>query len=93
LGKRLWTPVFGLQCAVFTAWQPRRYDVLGQGSRKSPSGVRVREPVNKFPDLVRYLVRRLKVLFPSVGRKRIAQTLARAGLRLSTSTVGRKLKD
>ena len=36
--------------------------------------VQVREPVNKFPDLVRYLVRRLKVLFPSMGRKRIAQT-------------------
>lgn len=54
--------------------------------------VQVRDPVNKFPDLVRYLVRRLKVLFPSMGRKRIAQTLTRAGLHLSTSTVGRMLK-
>ena len=54
--------------------------------------VQMREPVNKFPDLVRHLVRRLKVLFPSMGRKRIAQTLARAGLRLSVSTVGRMLK-
>jgi transposase InsO family protein len=54
--------------------------------------VQMREPVNKFPDLVRYLIRRLKVLFPSMGRKRIAQTLARAGLRLSASTVGRMLK-
>ena len=42
---------------------------------------------------MRYLVRRLKVLFPSLGRKRIAQTLARAGLHLSASTVGRMLKD
>ncbi|UCC29849.1 MAG: transposase, partial [Phycisphaerales bacterium] len=55
--------------------------------------VQVREPVNKFPDLVRYLVCRLKVLSPSMGRKRIAQTLTRAGLRLSASTVGRMLKD
>ena len=55
--------------------------------------VQLREPVNKFPALVRYLVRRLKVLFPSMGRKRIAQTLSRAGLRLSASTVGRMLKD
>ena len=55
--------------------------------------VQMREPVNKFPDLVGYLVRKLKVLFPSVGRKRIAQTLARAGLHLSASTVGRMLKD
>ena len=53
--------------------------------------VQLREPVNRFPDLVRYLVRRLKVLFPSLGRKRIAQTLARAGLHLSASTVGRML--
>ena len=55
--------------------------------------VQLREPVNKFPDLVRYLVRKLKVLSPSMGRKRIAQTLARAGLHLSASTVGRMLKD
>ncbi len=55
--------------------------------------VQAREPVNKFPDLVRYLVRRLKVLCPFMGRKRIAQTLTRAGLHLSTSTVGRMLKD
>ncbi len=55
--------------------------------------VQVREPVNKFPDLVRYLVRRLKALLPSMGRKRIGQTLARAGLHLSASTVGRMLKD
>ncbi len=55
--------------------------------------VRMREPVNKFPELVRYVVRRLTVLFPSLGRKRLAQTLARAGLHLSASTVGRMLKD
>jgi len=55
--------------------------------------VQTREPVNKFPDLVRYVVRRLKVLFPSMGCKRIAQTLVRAGLQLSASTVRRMLKD
>jgi transposase InsO family protein len=55
--------------------------------------VQMRELVNKFPDLVRYLVRRLKALVPSMGRNRIAQTLTRAGLRLSASTVGRMLKD
>ncbi len=55
--------------------------------------VQMREPVNKFPDLVGYVVRKLKLLFPSMGRKRIAQMLARAGLQLSSSTVGRMLKD
>ncbi len=61
-------------------------------SRQSPL-VQMREPVNKCPELVRYVVCRLKVLFPSLGRKRIAQTLARAGLHLSASTVGRMIRD
>ena len=49
----------------------------------------------KFPRATQlgYVVCRLKVLFPSMGRKRIAQTLTRAGLHLSASTVGRMLKD
>jgi hypothetical protein len=41
--------------------------------------VQMREPVNRFPQFVRYIVFRLKVLFPSMGKKRIAQTLARVG--------------
>jgi len=60
-------------------------------SDPTPS-VQMHEPVNKFPDLVRYVARRLKVPCPSIGRKRIAQTLTRAGLRLSASTVGRALQ-
>ncbi len=54
--------------------------------------VQLRKPVNRFPEFVRYLVCKLKVLFPSLGRKRIAQTLARAGLHLSASTVRRMLQ-
>ena len=50
-------------------------------------------PVNRFPDFVRYMVRRLKVLCPSMGKKRIAQTLARAGLKLGVTTVGRILNE
>lgn len=55
--------------------------------------VRMPEPVNKFPDFVAYLVRRLKVLCPSMGKVRIANVLCRAGLHLSATTVGRILKD
>ena len=51
------------------------------------------EPANRFPDFVRLVVRRLKVLCPTMGKKRIAQTLARAGLELGVSTVGRMLKE
>jgi transposase InsO family protein len=51
------------------------------------------EPVNRFPDFVRYLVRRLKILCPSMGKVRIADTLCRAGLHLGATTVGRILKE
>src|SRR6059036_3076300 len=42
--------------------------------------VRMPEPVNKFPDFVGYMVRRLKVLCPSMGEARIANVLCRAVL-------------
>jgi putative transposase len=58
-----------------------------------PALVQTREPVNRFPSFVRYLVRRLKVLCPTLGKKRIAQMLARAGVHLGVTTVGRMLKE
>ncbi len=47
------------------------------------------EPVNRFPDFVRQMVRRLQTLCPFLDKKKIAQILARAGLHLATTTVGR----
>jgi len=55
--------------------------------------VRLREPVNKFPDFVRYIVQRLKTLCPSLGKRRIARILARAGLHLGSTTVQRMVTD
>ena len=55
--------------------------------------VQIREPVNRFPDFVRCIVRRLKVLCPTMGKVKIAQVLCRAGLHLSSVTVGRMLKE
>ena len=55
--------------------------------------VQLPEPVNKFPEFVGYLVRRLKTLCPTLGKKKIAQMLARAGLHLGTTTVGRMLNS
>jgi transcriptional regulator with XRE-family HTH domain len=55
--------------------------------------VQLRQPVNKFPDFVAYIVRRLKVLCPSMSKVRIAQVLCRAGLHLSTGAVGRMLRE
>ncbi|MGH7145530.1 MAG: DDE-type integrase/transposase/recombinase [Planctomycetota bacterium] len=55
--------------------------------------VQMPTPVNKFPDFVRYAVQRLKVLCPMMGKERIAQTLARAGIHLGVTTVGRMRKE
>jgi hypothetical protein len=55
--------------------------------------LRLPEPVNRFPDFVCYLVRRLKIFCPTMGRVKIAQILARAGLHLGSTTVHRMLSD
>ncbi len=55
--------------------------------------VQIREPVNKFPDFVRYAVQRLKITCPSLGKAKIADILCRAGLHLGTTTVGRIIKE
>lgn len=55
--------------------------------------MRLPRPVNKFPELVSYLVERLKVLCPTMGKRKIAQTLARAGLHLGATTVARMLAE
>ena len=66
----------------------RRIDEEGEGAL-----VRLSEPVNRFPDFVRYLVRQLRVLCPRMGKVRIAQVLARAGLHLGATTVDRMLRE
>ena len=54
--------------------------------------VQLPQPVNRFPELVGQIVRRLKLLCPAMGKKRIARTLARAGLHLGVTTVRRALQ-
>ncbi len=54
--------------------------------------VQIPEPVNRFPEFVGYIVRRLKTLCPAMGRVRIARVLARAGLHLGPTTVRRMLR-
>ncbi len=55
--------------------------------------VRVPCVVNKFPQFVKYLVCRLKMLCPTMGKVRIAQVLARAGLHLGKTTIQRYIKE
>ena len=66
----------------------RRVDEEGESGL-----IQTSEPVNKFPEFVRYLVKQLKVLLPTTGKARIAQVLARAGLHLGVTTVGRMLRE
>jgi transposase InsO family protein len=62
--------------------------------QKGPNALlQLREPVNKFPEFVRYIVQRLKILCPCMGKVKISETLCRAGLHLGTTTVGRILKE
>ena len=78
---------FHLTAATVSAWM-RRLDESGPEAL-----VQLPEPVNKFPDCVRYSVQRLKLLCPSMGKVKIAGVLARASLHLGGSTVGRMVKE
>ena len=54
--------------------------------------VRLPVPVSRFPDFVGYLVRRLRTLCPTLGKVKIAQVLARAGLHIAPTTVRRMVE-
>jgi transposase InsO family protein len=65
---------------------------MGRLDEEGPRAiVQTRQPVNKFPEFVAYIVRRLKALCPSMGKAKIAQVLCRAGLHLGSTTVQRML--
>jgi transcriptional regulator with XRE-family HTH domain len=78
---------FLLSLATVAAWMAR-IDEDGPDAL-----LRLREPVNKLPDLVRYIVQRLKVVCPRLGKVKIAEMLCRAGLHLAPTTVGRMLRE
>jgi hypothetical protein len=55
--------------------------------------VQMSERANRYPDFVRYIVQQLKSFCPLLGRYKIADILARAGLHLSASTVKRMIDE
>jgi len=71
---------------TITRWLNRLEDAGEDALIASPC------PVNRFPDFVISLVQQLKSVCPGMGKQRIADTLARAGLHLSASTAARMLK-
>ena len=80
---------FEVTSATIGNWL-RRLDEEGRDAL-----VQTRRPVNRFPDFVAALVQELKRTVPTMGTRRIANTLARAGLQLAKTSVerlaGRKL--
>ena len=50
-------------------------------------------PVNRFPDFVRYAVQQIKLVCPTLGKVKIADMLARAGIHIGKTTVGRILQE
>jgi putative transposase len=75
--------VFQVTPATIASWC-KRLDEQGPAAL-----LRTPVPVNKFPEFVGHVVRRLQVLCPRLGKVKIAQVLARAGLHLGVSSVGR----
>lgn len=78
---------FHLTRNTITDWM-RRLDEGG-----SRALIQIHEPVSRFPDLVRYIVQRLKVLCPALGKVKLAEFLCRAGLHLGPTTVKRMLEE
>ena len=75
--------VFLVDLQTLMIWM-RRLDEQGERAL-----IQTVEPVNRYPDFVRNLVRQLKRLFPEMGSERMAQMLARTGLCLAATTIRR----
>jgi putative transposase len=79
--------IFLVDLQTLLIWM-RRLDEEGE-----PALIQTAEPVNRYPDFVRNLVRQLKTLCPAMGSERIAQVLGRAGLALGATTVRRIIRE
>ena len=66
----------------------KRLDEPGAGAL-----VHVKDPPNKYPQYVRFMVQQLRQFCPFMGKASIAQSLARLGVHPGVTTVGRILKE
>ena len=55
--------------------------------------VQTNSPVNRFPDFIRYAIQQIKLFCPTLGKAKIADMLARAGIHIGKTTVGRILQE
>ncbi len=79
--------IFLIDLQTLLIWM-RRLDEHGERDL-----IQTIEPVNRYPDFVRNLVRQPKRLFPAMGSERMAQVLARAGLHLGATTIRRMVRE
>ncbi|HKY41322.1 MAG TPA: DDE-type integrase/transposase/recombinase [Polyangiaceae bacterium] len=77
---------FLVTSATIASWMRR----LDQGGEQAL--VKTPAPVNRFDDAVTLLVQKLHRAAPSLGRRKLADVLARAGLVLAASTAKRMLR-
>ncbi len=70
-------------------------DTIRQWLRRADDDalVQTQSPVNRFPDFVRYAVQQIKLFCPTLGKVKIADKLARAGIHIGKTTVERILKE
>lgn len=79
---------------MFLVGQPTIASWTNRIDEEGPDAlVEIPIPANKFPEFVKYIVCRLKTLCPTMGKVKIAQVLARAGLHLGKTTVERYTKE
>jgi transposase InsO family protein len=83
VGDSLRPPIFQVTEANVASWG-KRLDEQGPKAL-----LQIPQPVNRFPHFVRACVQRLRALCPFLGKAKVAQILARAGLHLAVTSVGR----
>jgi len=89
---RAWS--FGQTARTFRVTPLTIASWMGRLDEEGPDAlVRLPNLVNKFPELIAYLVGRLRPLCRRIGKVKIAQILARASLHLGPTTVSRILRD
>ncbi len=78
--------IFLIGAVRISSWL-KRLDEEGEAAL-----VKTSIPVNRFPDFVRHIVQTLKRTCPTMGKKKVAETLARCGLHVGVTTVKRMLE-
>jgi transposase InsO family protein len=92
IAARGWSLARAAEHLLVTRQTLARWLKVSNGGKDPSALLALASPVNRFPDFVGYTVQRLKSTFPLFGKQRIASILARAGIAISATTIGRMLR-